>query len=160
LVRSSLLSRGRMGFSRTAVPRVKQTSPGSKYRYILIYPNGYRKYVRWPEQLPKEVQNPMDKKRMEKTVQQNKSLIAEDILALAKAIEPDFEKIVRELAEINWTYHRWWQKYGDDVEALLESKYGKEAPQKIREYRKARDSVTSVLVDLAEHINTAVDKQG
>jgi delta 1-pyrroline-5-carboxylate dehydrogenase len=149
-----------MGFSRESAPRVKQTGLGSKYRYKLTYPNGYVKYVRWPEQMPKEVSNPMDKKRMDEKVQQNKSLIAEDILALAKAMEPDFEKTVRELADINWAYHKWYQKHDDEITALLEVKYGKEAAQRIREYRKARSAVTSALVEVADFINVAVDKQG
>jgi len=149
-----------MGFSREAVPRVKQTGLGSKYRYKLTYPNGYVKYVRWPEQMPKEVSNPMDKKRMDEKVQQNKSLIAEDILALANAMEPDFEKVVGELAGINWSYHKWWQKHDDEIVALLEVKYGKEAPQKIREYRKTRDAATSAMADMAGLINEAFDKQG
>ena len=148
-----------MGYSREAVPRVKQTSPGSKYRYKLTYPDGYVKYVRWPEQMPKEVSNPMDKKRMDEKVK-NTGLIASDIFVLAKAMESDFEKIVRELTDINWSYHRWWQKHGDEIVALLQEKYGNEAPQKIREYRKTRDAATSAMADMAGLINEAFDKQG
>ena len=50
---------------RTATPRVKPTKGGSKYRQKLVYPNGYVKYVRYPEQLPKNVTNPRQKKQLE-----------------------------------------------------------------------------------------------
>jgi hypothetical protein len=64
----------------TAAPRIKPTKPGSKYRYKLVYPNGYVKYVRWPEQLPKEVSNPRDKERLEKLQ------TARELLQIARSV--------------------------------------------------------------------------
>jgi hypothetical protein len=77
-----------------------------------------------------------------------------------KAADPDFEKILRELGKITWSYDEWWHRYDDEIEALLEVQFGKEAYQKIREYRKARSAVTTAATDLAGLINEAVEKQG
>ena len=69
-----------MGLARKAAPRLMRTSPGSKYPYRLVYPNGYVKYVRWPEQLPKEVSNPRDQKRIEQ--------MASEVLKVARLLLP------------------------------------------------------------------------
>jgi hypothetical protein len=63
---------------REAIPRVRRTSPGSKYRQKLVYPNGYVKYVRWPEQLPKEVSNPREKERVQQ--------LASELLKIARSL--------------------------------------------------------------------------
>jgi hypothetical protein len=76
--------KARFGREREAVPRIKQTGVGSKYRYKLVYPNGYTKYVRYPEQLPKEVSNPIDKQRMEKKTEMG--LIASELLKVAREV--------------------------------------------------------------------------
>ena len=67
-----------------ATPRLQPTSPGSKYRYKLTYPNGYTKYVRYPENLPKEVSNPNEKERMENRMQTQK--VAKSLLKLAREL--------------------------------------------------------------------------
>ena len=72
-----------------------------------------------------------------------------------QAADPDFEKILRELGQMGWKYHEWWQKYDDDISALIEVRSGKNSSQKIREYRKARSAVTVALADLAGIINEA-----
>lgn len=69
----------------TAVPRVLPTKGGSKYRQKLVYPNGYVKYLRYPEQLPKNVMNPMDKQRMEQR-QMNLVTQASEILKIARQL--------------------------------------------------------------------------
>jgi hypothetical protein len=158
---------------REAIPRVKRTNPGSKYRQKLVYPNGYVKYVRWPEQLPKEVSNPREMKQVQK--------LAGDLLKISRllsyssaeetpmedaktsrerqAADPDFERILRELGQISWSYHDWWHRHDDAIVALIEVKYGKDATQKVREYRRARSAVTTALTDLAGFINEAVEKE-
>jgi hypothetical protein len=77
-----------------------------------------------------------------------------------QAVDPDFERILRELGQISWSYHEWWHKHDDEIVSLIEVKYGKDVPQKIREYRKARSAVTTALTDLAGLINEAAEKEG
>ena len=75
---------------RTAIPRVKPTKGGSKYRQKLVYPNGYVKYVRFPEQIPQAVKNPRDKERMQER-QMNLIHQASEILKVARVILKDGE---------------------------------------------------------------------
>ena len=77
-----------------------------------------------------------------------------------QAASPDFERMLRDLGQISWSYHEWWHKNDDEIVALIEVQYGKDAPQKIREYRKARSAVTTALTDLAGLINEASEKEG
>ena len=84
--------------NRTAVPRVKPTKGGSKYSQKLVYPNGYVKYVRYPEQLPKNVTNPMDKQRIEQR-QMNMVQQASEILKVARLI------VTEDLGKWVWISH-------------------------------------------------------
>ena len=70
----------------------------------------------------------------------------------------DRERTVRELGRVSWEYHSWWHKYDDEIVAAIESKFGKEAPKKIREYRKARSQVMTALTDLASFVNEATEE--
>ena len=72
-------------FRGAGTPRVVPTKGGSKNRQKLVYPNGYVKYVRYPEQLPKNVMNPMDRQRMEKR-QMNTVKQASEILKIARFV--------------------------------------------------------------------------
>ena len=71
--------------NRLAVPRVKPTKGGSKYRQKLVYPNGYVKYVRYPEQIPRAVANPEQKERLEQR-QMNLVQQASEILKIARIV--------------------------------------------------------------------------
>ena len=62
------------------------------------------------------------------------------------------DKIIRNLAKVNWAYHEWWESYGDEIVLNLSSSGDTTAADKIREFRKLRSAVTTALAQMAEFV--------